>query len=431
MKKNIFLLFLLNFNYFLAQITITDNNFKEEEKIYPKPIPFDSLSNWVKFDNVRENKQYLGLKVYIPKSSYNKANFNKYSIITDVIYGENLNNWWLEVDENCSSCPKYLNENENLNYLNRKSINLIFKLKDENSENISYFTYDYLKKNILVQFFESQQKFYKNKVFIYDDLKYMNKYNYYESVNCDRLLYDIKKIITSENKNQELNTSPKKVKLKKGSKWKCVDVTLMKDIEVYSKDYFAKKFQYPEPDYFRYKLFYIFKNDLDETIAFENINPLSGEQITNFKDFEEPYGLLECNDFISPDKVGDIKENSSFILENLYVEREKQNKISTEASIAKKKEDERKIQIREASNSLIKQKKLIEKYGDKYGNLIFRNQLTIGMSKEMSEESWGKTYNRSRITTDGKLVEIWEYSRGTSLYFINDILTQIVEQIYR
>ncbi len=48
MKKTyLFCLIILNVNFLLAQITISDYNNKQEEKTYPKPIPFDTTSNWI------------------------------------------------------------------------------------------------------------------------------------------------------------------------------------------------------------------------------------------------------------------------------------------------------------------------------------------------------------------------------------------------
>lgn len=432
MTKKTFLIFITAFSplIFCAQITITDNDFKKEEKIYQKPIPFDSLSNWVKFDKLSDNKQYLGLQVFIPKSSINKSIDNRYVTITDVIYGNQLEKWWFDKGSNCSSCPKFINEKELLGNVDKRYLKMIFELKDEKTQDFFYFTYDYLKKNILVQFFENQKKIYKNKVFIYDDLKFLNKYNFYEYVNCDRLLYDIKKVATTENTNGDLENNGKKVKVKKGSKWKCTDVTLMKDTEVYSKNYFHQKFEYPDPDYFKYKMFYVFENDLGETIAFENINPLVGEQITNFKDFEEPFGLADCNNAISPDLFGTVSEHNNFILEPLYFEREQKNKIALEASLKRKKETERNNEILRVKNAETKLKKLIELYGEKYGSLIFRKQLVIGMDMKMCEESWGKAYYKSKVTTSENKIEIWHYSLGTSLYFSNNKLIQIVEKNY-
>ena len=79
MKKTyLFCLIILNVNFLLAQITISDYNNKQEEKTYPKPIPFDTTSNWIEFNNLYENKQYIGLKVYFSITANNEIIENQY-----------------------------------------------------------------------------------------------------------------------------------------------------------------------------------------------------------------------------------------------------------------------------------------------------------------------------------------------------------------
>lgn len=430
MKKTyLFCLIILNVNFLLAQITISDYNNKQEEKIYPKPISFDTTSNWIEFNNLHENKQYIGLKVYFPITSNNEIIENQYCIITDVLYGDKLEKFWLDFEKKCDSCTLLLDNRGYSEDINRDNKKLIFQVKNEKTNIFFYFTYYELTKNILVQYFENQQFKYKNKVLVYDDLQ--NEYKNY--INCEQLLYDIKKTITSEYEYKKIKTVPKDVLLKRGSKWTCIDVTLIKDTDIYTDDYLMEKYYFPrhfsnykKSAHFEYRMFYILKNDLDETIAFEYLNPLVGEN--NSKSYDD-LKAFQCYSItpITPreHRIFIKKKNDPFILESLYIAREQQQKNTKQALTAKQKEEENKRKLKEKNDLITKRNDLITKYGTKYGNLIFENKIIIGMDSEMCKLSWGTPYKNNKQITAEKTIEIWHYILGTELYFYNDKLVQI------
>ena len=433
MKKTyLFCLIILNVNFLLAQITISDYNNKQEEKIYPKPIPFDTTSNWIEFNNLYENKQYIGLKVYFPITANNEIIENQYCIITDVLYGDKLEKFWSDFERKCDSCPLLLDNRDYSNVRNRDNTKLIFQVKDEKTNAFFYFTYYELKENILVQYFENQQSKYKNKVLIYDDIKTIQSLckTCYHYLNCNYLLNDIKKTITSENVYKEMQTVPKEVILKRGSKWTCIDVTLIKDTDIYTDNYFSDKYysprssNYKKSDHFKYRMFYILKNNLDETIAFESLNPLVGEDKESESFFDSQCHFGHSIIPSSSNKLVEQK-NNPFILESYYIERERQKKITTQALLAKQKEEENKRKLKEKNDLIAKRNDLITKYGTKYGNLIFENKIIIGMDSEMCKLSWGTPYSNNKQITAEKTIEIWHYSLGTDLYFYNDKLVQI------
>lgn len=233
----------MKINFLFAQITISDYNNKLEEKVYPKPIQFDSSSNWIEFKNFNEYKQYIGLKVFFPINPNNKITENRNCIITDILYGDKLKNILSDFEKNCDSCPKLLDDKvystiEDNSYSKNKD--LLFQVKNEKTNELSYYTYYRLRENILVQYFEKQQLLFKNKVLIYDDLKIDVR-----NINCNRLLYDVKKIVISENMNTKSDTVPKEVILRRGSRWTCLDVTLIKDSDIYSNNYLGRNFGGP------------------------------------------------------------------------------------------------------------------------------------------------------------------------------------------
>lgn len=69
-------------------------------------------------------------------------------------------------------------------------------------------------------------------------------------------------------------------------------------------------------------------------------------------------------------------------------------------------------------------KKMITKYGQKYGNAIAQNKVQLGMNQAMCRESWGEPYEINRSTGSFGVHEQWVYSGGY-LYFENGKLTSI------
>lgn len=70
--------------------------------------------------------------------------------------------------------------------------------------------------------------------------------------------------------------------------------------------------------------------------------------------------------------------------------------------------------------------KLIKKYGEKYGKLVYEKKLTIGMSKDMCSDIWGITLHRKTHTDKSGKVEVWDYPSVGKLYFKNDKLSDII-----
>ncbi|MFM2286347.1 MAG: hypothetical protein RLZZ543_1844, partial [Bacteroidota bacterium] len=65
-----------------------------------------------------------------------------------------------------------------------------------------------------------------------------------------------------------------------------------------------------------------------------------------------------------------------------------------------------------------------QKFGESDWQLILEGNLTIGMSKEMCELSWGKPKNIKEAITAGKKSEQWVYDKYI-LFFENDVITAI------
>tara|TARA_Y100000815_G_C13336858_1_gene498183 strand:- start:396 stop:1919 length:1524 start_codon:yes stop_codon:yes gene_type:complete len=81
-----------------------------------------------------------------------------------------------------------------------------------------------------------------------------------------------------------------------------------------------------------------------------------------------------------------------------------QKKKQEEGKIAEQQAERKKqIEEQEYKNALIK------KYGTSWGNLIFKEEFTLGMTNEMVLEfKYGKAYKISKVARDGNYIEIWE-----------------------
>lgn len=72
-----------------------------------------------------------------------------------------------------------------------------------------------------------------------------------------------------------------------------------------------------------------------------------------------------------------------------------------------------------------RRQELVAKYGDKYGNLISKGKVAIGMTKEMCREAVGYPSNQYSATTARGTSEIWVYyvfDTTTVLYFDENVL---------
>ena len=73
----------------------------------------------------------------------------------------------------------------------------------------------------------------------------------------------------------------------------------------------------------------------------------------------------------------------------------------------------------------LRRARLIEKYGDAFGNMIADRKVAIGMTEEMCRLSWGSPHDKYTTTTKWGVSSVWVYNYKTSLYFYNGELKQI------
>lgn len=73
----------------------------------------------------------------------------------------------------------------------------------------------------------------------------------------------------------------------------------------------------------------------------------------------------------------------------------------------------------------LRRARLIEKYGDAFGNMIADRKVAIGMTEEMCRLSWGSPHDKYTTTTKWGVSSVWVYNYKTYLYFYDGELKQI------
>ncbi len=100
-------------------------------------------------------------------------------------------------------------------------------------------------------------------------------------------------------------------------------------------------------------------------------------------------------------------------------EQERKEKLRAEREAERLAEQQELEQIRQAEKQY-----LIALYGAKYGTLVFENKVTLGMTKEMCQEAWGRPRNKviKRILYGTQ--EFWSYGVSQYLVFDNGVLVE-------
>lgn len=71
--------------------------------------------------------------------------------------------------------------------------------------------------------------------------------------------------------------------------------------------------------------------------------------------------------------------------------------------------------------------RLIKKYGQNYGSLVFNKKGTIGMTREMCQDIYGITLNKKSYKDANGEIETWEYTGMLKLFFTNGKLSKIIK----
>lgn len=249
---------------------------------------------------------------------------------------------------------------------------IFYLQKEDESENIKiYFEdrYDYIfdQSWVVLGYFEKMKELYLNKEFVYvhqDDDFDISRFNFY-----DRFM----DYTTKDNLKKKIPCN---------SIWKCTDVLVLPGE----------------------------KNDL--------WGYYGNRVILNIEN--EKYGKYFI--FVSELRSNYYSKDEYFMsLEDFYKYKAIQNKLAAEAKVKAAKAAEIAKQ-----KEIDKRNRILETYGEYYGNLIINRKIVIGMTQQHCREALGQPQRINKTTTAIMIREQWVYS-SKYLYFENGILVTIQE----
>ena len=122
--------------------------------------------------------------------------------------------------------------------------------------------------------------------------------------------------------------------------------------------------------------------------------------------------------------VDDLQQILSDVSDTLSAKKSKE--------IAKKRNEENSRKQRELDYQRKKEaevaafkQRINDRYGTSMATLILNHQISLGMTKEMVKDSWGRPMNTYRTTTKFGQSEVWCYNYKTRVYFYNGKVVQI------
>jgi len=298
---------------------------------------------------------------------------NTYYTILDVMYGKrlrdivnNIKKTTIDSQRNSKGTHKFVHDfphksGPRFMDIDYQDSNVLFLLKNNKTNDRLYGAVG--SNFILVPYFVKQKELYEGKKLIYDDDKSSLGF-----INSSFEANDPRYLIKSEDKQGDLQTHSRKVKINIGSTWLCKEVTLLKP---------------------SYEIHYILQNVNGEQIALKNIK-----------------GFIEAS---------------------LYAKRESERKTQKQELLAKRKREaiqrDEKLQQQQQAHKA----KMISLFGSDLGSLIASGKVKINMTREMCKYSWGEPLWFNKTTTENKVSEDWHYTYGHKLYFIDGLLKRIEE----
>lgn len=131
------------------------------------------------------------------------------------------------------------------------------------------------------------------------------------------------------------------------------------------------------------------------------------------------YYLSDEAEIFPKQEIENFRQNILAVNERLKTEIINEGEELRIADEERKRKHEQEMRLRRA--------RLVEKYGEAYGNMIADREVAIGMTEEMCRLSWGSPHDKYTTTTKWGVSSVWVYNYKTYLYFYNGELKQINE----
>lgn len=314
---------------------------------------------------------------------------NKYYIILDVIYGDRLDSieWQVKSEirsqkdslkQIISNAAKQCQEeypNCKVETLSGGSYPKYYRMDRTLGESVSYGESELVVFKLLDK--SSNRTLYSTRInepfisvphFIYMQNKYKTKTFIANYKYSDPTEYDKRIIEKTEDASGKIKEQYKEISIVPESIWKCIDVTLLK------------------PDY---NITYILENENNERIY-----------------------------------IGDL---SNFILKSEF-DRKKLDE-ETKRQLKEKENQERVQKLKEVQAKLLQERQdiIYSKYGAELGEIILKNTVQLGMTKEMCIDSWGEPFWTEKKTNKLGTREILHYSFGVNLKLMDNKLYEVNE----
>jgi hypothetical protein len=132
---------------------------------------------------------------------------------------------------------------------------------------------------------------------------------------------------------------------------------------------------------------------------------------------------------ISKYKIRCIKSKKEFIFlelsdyDTILDNIKKENNANQSVLLNKEKEAQKNQELLKTQHHQL----CVTKFGEDLGTLIADSKITLGMTEEMCLFAWGEPWDKTKITNDTGVHEIWSFGYGKKLYFLNNELIQILE----
>lgn len=375
-----------------AQITIMEA--PVQERVVSKPQSFDSLSNITVQKDPIQYKKYVGYKLFcLPLSKkfqckYSDCTFYlqnfKYKsseAATDIynaVYSEKV------PDQNKYYTPYESIQNTYFTILNIEIGDKISKgqfYSLEEWKNPYKKTPDACMLRLTLKNETSGEEIYFETRSSYLSNSYMFLVPYFEKM---QKTYKGKKVVaTTEIPNLVDVERGNAITIKAGEEWNCYEVTFvnLEDEQIVKPYFFLEK-------------------DGSKTMV-------------KFSDFTQ-----ECNGIFTKD---DYIRRPTFMLAEDFNEIVAAKQRAAEEQ--KRLEEERQREEEMARQE--HEKRIMQKFGNKYGPMICRGEVCLNMTKEMCLEAWGEPLEVNTTIVQGLVHEQWVYGWQTYLYFDNGILKAI------
>lgn len=150
------------------------------------------------------------------------------------------------------------------------------------------------------------------------------------------------------------------------------------------------------------------------------------EEMNKSVNLEDSYNRSNYSIRDIPLLVTDWNKHDQYIVKNEdLVVLKKRTKMARAQRESEWKKREVEFEQTKKNKSAERKKKMIANYGNKYGELVAKYQVALGMTKKMCEDAWGFPMNTYRTTTSFGQSEVWCYNYKTKVYFYNGKVVQI------